>query len=325
MTKKNLLTIFAFMICGIFWAVSGIITTYKNEPQINNGRLIFAQTVAQKNISKVIITSPENTITFEADNNMWLIKESDYYYANIELFNLLLNDFHTARYIGKQAFNPSLLEKLSLLMPAKEKIGAGTLIETFDEQGNKLDAIIIGKKNKKNNFYFVRPADKEEVWIADGNFLLPTEIYSWLMQPLFEFPENIFDAISITQSGKTATAERTDARSYFFNNGNVVFPQSVIERYSYLITEKVLSVQNFDEILFPHHKQIVLSTFNGLKLTTDMFYDNQDYWIKITLSPMVLSTAAVNAYIKDNAFRYDGWYFKIPPAAGKTFANFNMM
>ena len=182
MTKKNLLTIFAFMICGIFWAVSGIITTYKNEPQINNGRLIFAQTVAQKNISKVIITSPENTITFEADNNMWLIKESDYYYANIELFNLLLNDFHTARYIGKQAFNPSLLEKLSLLMPAKEKIGAGTLIETFDEQGNKLDAIIIGKKNKKNNFYFVRPADKEEVWIADGNFLLPTEIYSWLMQ-----------------------------------------------------------------------------------------------------------------------------------------------
>ncbi len=325
MTKKNLLAIFILMILALAWAVSGIIITRKNEPQINNGRLVFARTASHRNISKITVTSSEGSISFEADNNMWLVKESDYYYANIELLNLLMSDIHTARYIGKQTFNKTLMEKLSLLMPAANETGAGTLIETFDEQGNPLDAIIIGKQNKKNNFYFVRPADKEEIWIADGNFLLPAEVYSWLMQPLFEFPENIFETISVTDGETTSTAARNNARAHFFNKENVVFPKAVIERYSYLIAEKVLSAQNFDETLFPRHKQIVLSTFNGLKITTDMFYDNKEYWIKITLSPMVLSTVAVNDYIKDNAFRFDGWYFKIPQAAGKVFANFNMM
>jgi len=325
MTKKNLWIVLILMMCGILWAVSGIVITNKNMPHINNGRLLFAQTAEKQNISKIVVTTPETSITFEADNKMWLVKESDYYYANIELLNMLLDDFHNARYIGKQTFNKDVLGKLSLLPPADGQPGEGTLIETFDEQNQKLNAIIIGQKNKKNGFYFVRPENKDEIWFADGTFLLPAEIYSWLMQPLFEFPANIFDTITVTHGNQSISAERTDNRAYFFSNGQIVFPQAVLERFSYLIAENVLSAQNFDETLFPRHKQIVLTTFNGLKLSVDMFYDSQNYWVKLTLSPMVLSTAAVNAYIKDNAFRYDGWYFKIPRTTGEVFANFNIM
>ncbi len=324
MTKKNILALFVLMIITLIWALSGFINMLNSTPDINNGRMIFAETIKLgKNPTKIKIKTPQNTITLEADNNLWQVKECDYYFANIKLVNTLLSDIQNARYISQQTFEEDTYINLNLRQPTKGDEGEGVLIETFNQE-EPIDAVIIGKKNSQNQFHHIRPADRQEVWIAEGEFELPLEIYSWLMQPLFDFSENIFEKITLTKDGESKTAQRQSVYTPFFHQKKPVFPQTLLERFAYLTMENVLSAQNFDETLFPQQKQITLQTFNGLLIQINLYHDTQNYWIKITLLPDILSTPSVNAYIKSNAFRYDGWFFKIPAATGKIFANFNI-
>lgn len=331
--NKKLLT-FGLLVTVISFclAIAAVWFTGHNYPEQNRGKLVFAKTVDNGlEMDKAVITTPEGTVTLMLENNYWVIKEADYYYAGIDIVNDFFRTMNTAVYFRPLKYSPEALSSDKLENPDSKSPGAGTRIETFS--GNQLlDSVIIGKQSGDKKYQFARASEKNEIWMIDADFLLPPEVYSWLMQPILNYSEDLIEQITITDtltdsSPQTETAARSDSFQPFWNlkTSLITHPQVLLERLVFLIAEDVRSAQNFDEKLFKAHRRLTVTTFSGLITTLDLYYDNTAYWLKITLSTTSLPTSAVNAYIRDNAFLYDGWYFKIPAAPGKVFAHYKII
>lgn len=310
---------FLVMAAAILFAASAIINTNLSFPTLHSGRLIFPQTVADGlNFNRLRISRNGKSLSFELDNNFWLLKEADYYYADFNVLNSLFQDFNNAVYFSSRPFSPKALQESGL------DDEQGILLETFSGE-KPLDKVIIGKTINNGKLSFVRPAGSNEIWLTNGRYNLPEEAYSWLIQPILEFSPQLVEEVRVSGADSEWKLSRTGRRFPFFDESqNPVNPQILLERFNFLIAEDVRAAQNFDESLFPGRRKITLTAFEGLIADVDLFYDNAEYWVKISLLPARLPTAAVNAYIKDNAFRYDHWYFKIPAAAGRVLANFNI-
>lgn len=328
MIKKFLYPAFLTMLASAAYMLAAVTFTNINTPQLNNGGLVFAETYrAGLNFSKVKITTPLNHMTFELDNNLWLMKEADYYYANLEFLNHLFTDFNNARYLYPQDYSEQAVADNHLGNPQKNNISSkGVLIETYDRNNNQLDSVIIGKETSNHLFHFAKNPQKNEIWLIDGPFELPEEPYSWLMQPILNYYPDMFEKVEIVDGEQSRELNRNGAAYPFFNEKQQPFnPNALLERFKFLIASEILSAQNFDETLFPSHRSIILTTFSGLITQIDLFHDQKNYWIKISLSTTNLPTAQVNAYIRDNRFLYDGWYFKVPASTGEVMANFNIL
>lgn len=302
---------------SLLFVALAIVFTNLNFPREISGKLVFAQSVEKGlELNKLVLKTPENIITFELDNNFWRVKEADYYYANIEFLNNLFININNSRYYGQLPYSPANILNAGL------DDEAGVSIETYSD--NKLlDSFIVGRIVQDGLYSFIKPTNKDEIWLAEEAFELPHDIASWLQQPLITYPNDFIEQVSVIDSTYFNTATRADKIYPFFDKDkNIVNPQALLERFNFLTFKKVVKASNFDEKSMPNHRKIILTTFSGLITKVDLFYDDVNYWIKISFSTTNLPTAAVNAYIKDNAFLYDGWYFQLPTSTGKVFSKF---
>lgn len=326
MHKRFLISGLIVALVSVCFAIAAIIFTNVNYPKHISGRLVFPQTVKNGlEFNKAILTSPQGKITLVLENNYWVVSEADYYYAGIDVVNDLFSKINTATYYSQKPYSSEALSEDNLLNPLSTKENAGTLIETFINT-QPLDSIIIGKQASNEAYSFARPIDKNEIWLIDADFNLAPEVYSWLMQPILDYPTEIIEKVIINNGDNNDIVMRPEAELPFLNPAlKQINPNALLERFNFLITEEVKSAQNFDEKLFPEYRTITFVTFSGLITKIHLFHNNNDYWIKISLSTTNLPTAAVNAYIRDNTFLYDGWYFKIPASAGRVMANYNLI
>lgn len=326
MSKANFIYAFFIMLFSLAAAISGIWHNNSDYADFPNGGYVFSQTINSKDdLSGIKITKPQMNITFEKDSGIWMVKEADYYFANNQMLQNLINDVQNAKLSHPQEFSKEMMDKTSLNEPTGNNPHSGTLIETFDGNGKLLDSIIIGNKTENRMSSFVRRSDREEIWRTDKAFDIPDEQYSWLLQPLLAYQPEIFESIEIINDTESKSIYRTDTVYPFTDeNKKEINPIALLERFRYLVAEEILSAQNFDENLFPNHKKIILTTFNGLVINIDLFNDRENFWLKISLSTALLITPTVNDYINSNAFLYENWYFKIPTSTGKVLRNFNI-
>ena len=286
--------------------IGAVLLTNWRFPKQSNGELVFAATYKEgTNLDKIVLTTSDGNISLQKEGGYWVVKEADYYYADTELLNRLLRDFNNSTYYGEIPFSAEQLKEKAL---DKD----GIQISTFHE--NKLlDLVTIGKAAEKEGYYFAKPQEKGEIWLIDGNYNLPKEFYSWIMQPISELPPEMVEEIEI--DGKTVRRENK-IQPFFGEAGISSSAFGLADAAAYITAENVLSAQNFDETAYPKQKIIKFTTFQGLVVEYHLYSNNESYWLKITLSTTPLPKKSVNAYIEDNQIFYDGWYFKIPNKQG---------
>lgn len=319
--KAALCAVFSiiFAVCGIFYSL------WRFPPQ-SGGAFVFAATKdAGTKLNRIKITTPQLTTTLVLENDMWRVAQEDYYFANFELVQDLFDKINQARYYHQQNYSKEQVDANGLNLPQdSQALLKGSLIETFAED-KQLNAIVIGQSTDNKLYQFIKEPNKQEIWLMDHNFTFPSKNYSWLMQPILQYPRSLIETIVTENSGKIEVANRASEQYPFYNRyKKVVFADPLLERTEYLIATKVLSPQNFDEQAFPYRRRLDLITFSGLITTLDIFYSQTEYWLKISFSTTNLPTTAVNAYIKDNRFLYDNWYFQISPNDGNVLVNFRV-
>ena len=326
MNKANLKYALLVLLAAVLLSVSGIWHHQSLLQPENSGRLVFAQTYNHgSDLSKVIITTPQqNKITFELENNLWEVKEADYYFADMKLLNQLFITMNTSRLLYRQPYSNNLLNQAYLHNPLNRRNQYnGYAIQTYDNRGQLLDEFIVGHKTANRTFQYIKAIGQDEIWLTDGNYQLPQDPASWLIQPITDYSADMIENIGITENESRSFIQREDLPYPFINAaGDVVNPTALLERFNYLIAEKILSAQNFDERLFPNHREIILTFFNGLRVQVNLFYDSANYWLKIKLSATDLPTLPVKAYINDNKYLYEDWYFKIPSSAGEVLSQY---
>ncbi len=298
---------------SLIFAAIAIITTNLNYPEQSIGRLAFAQTFAQGDkIDKIILSSNEQTITLIYMDGYWRVAETGGYYANTELLTSLLKNINTSTFIINRPYSSEVLTQTGL--------GQGQClnIETYKKQ-QKLNQICIGNQTKSDLTFALLPKSKE-IWLIDGKWKYPKDISSWIMQPLLELSPDMIEKIQINEQ----ITSRINQFSDFPVSDSIISNKNFLDTFAWLPAIDAKPSFSFNPAEYKNQKDIELTSFDGLKIKIKLFYNQQDYWIKISFSTTPLPTTAVNAYIKDNAFLYDGWYFKIPPSEGDIMSTYEL-
>lgn len=314
-TNKIVRSSAILMILGLVMLLVALSVTNWHFPEQSYGRLVFAKTFADgAKMDRIEIVSNQETVTLENSGEYWKVKEASGYHSNIVLLNNILLNFNNAIYYTQRKFSKDLQKQLNL----DEN---GVRIKTFVKD-KKLDDIIVGKQAQSKNFWYVKPYDKDEIWLVDGNFILPREFYSWIMQPILEFPEEMVKAIK----SDNVEISRVASRGNFLNsNGRIVSRVPFLKVANYIVAEDVKKINDFDKSKYLKTKQFELSMFGGLIITYNLFSDGNEFWMSINLKSIPLPKKEVNAYIKTNKLFYDGWIFKLPEVMGSALFNVSLI
>lgn len=307
MAKTMLKYAFVTMIGAIALLLIALLFTNWRFPQQSTGKLVFAETyVLGTQFNRIEITTPQDKVTLIRQGDYWVIKEYDNYFADINILNQLLIDFSRSTYYSELPFSEQNLEDAGL---GKE----GTLVQTFVDD-RLLDSVVVGAKAANGQYRFIRPQGKDEIWLADGDYILPAERYSWIMQPIEELPAEMVESIEEND----IVVKRDNPKLPFLQpNGWPAPGKPLLDMASYITAENVMSAQFFIEDDYPKRRHLKFTTFQGLVAEYDLYANDQETWLKITLSATPLPKQEVNAYIKDNGIFYDNWYFKMPETQGK--------
>lgn len=312
MNKRILLPAFWTMFAAVIFASVAIWYTLIKFPRQDGGRLVWE---TPELINKITVEAPGETITLLQENNTWVIKEADYYYADSAIINQLFNDLRQSSYFRRLPYSEQTLSQTGL-------DSSGTRLTIYQDD-RLLKSMVIGKTAPNRDYRYARQPGSQELWLISGIWQLPGEAYSWLLQPILEYPADIIEKVAFNRSGRKEEAARQSPHMPFLSERRPVLNlNGLLERFVFFIAEAVKSAQNFDEELYPNRRHIELTTFSGLITTIDLYYGNDEYWVKISLSAAPLTTAGVNAYIRNNSFLYDGWYFKIPAVNGRILAQY---
>lgn len=294
------------MVISVILATVAIMLTDLRFPKQSQGQLVFAKTYTQGvNLNKIIISSDEGDVTLLHEDNYWVVKEADYYYANIELINILIQDFNNSTYYSRQQNTEQNLKDTG--------INNGIRIRTY-ANNEQLDDITIGKEAQNPNYHFVKDNSQKNIWLADGKYELPKEFYSWIMQPISDIPPEIIEKINVNNN----IISRDNPRMPFITADKKIVQAGVLlDNATYIIALNVLSAQNFAPELYSEQESIYFTTFPGLVVGYHIYSDGKEYWLNMSLTTTPLPKQYVSDYIKENKIFYDGWYFKIPANQGK--------
>lgn len=326
MNSRLLKSAAALAILSLAAALAALIWVYRSGHSQLIGNLVFAETAAEEaQIKEIIIRTPEQSITLVPDNNFWHIKEADYYYANFDIVRSLFKNFQESRFTGKQTATPQLITDFALANPYKETANAGISISIIGSNGHEYNHVIIGKKNSDDITRYMRIPSLPDIFTVSGQFALPDNLASWLQQPLLSLEAKDLQALKV---GDIAVSRKEPIQPFivFANKHPVRLAKldQLQRQIVYLNFDSVISAQNFDDTRYPNRRNLQFTTFAGLVYQLNLFSDNQEYWLKLTLSTTALPTTETNDYIKNNAFLYDGWFFKLPESTGRVLYQYQL-
>ena len=291
-----------------------------NDNQLE-GRLVFANSIdLGESINEINITTMEDEVELVLDNGYWLVKNKGKYYADFGLMHKFLTNVNNASYVSKLLPNDDLLKNKFLYSPheAKKKEYSGMLIE-MKADGKETDETTVGLPDEQNKFYFLRNKNNE-IWLVDGEFNLPVYAKDWLLRHIISVDSKHISTITIND--KSCNREISGAE-FFNDDGERVNVMPLAEVLSGVMIEdaKQKDVSNMKT----PQKTITVTTFQGLKVVFDVFYDNDDVWFLLNLLTTPLPRSTINDYIQDNRFLYDGWLFKAAEKQKHIWKNFYLM
>ena len=307
MMKKYLKKAFWVLLLSGLFAGSAVWTGLRSENEKNAGRLVFANAIQKfHELALINIETPSLKVSLALEDSLWRVREEDNYFADYALINRLFDNIRSAAYTGKT-------KEIT-----DSENGLTTRIILSRKDGNLLNDVAFVSQNGE---YYIKSNDNKASFISAG-FQLPTTLASWVKQPVLAVEPGRILSVAVGDgeavrpetglpfSVKTAEGTKEIRLDGLFNS------------LRYVPAEKVLSVQNFDETRYSENKTLTLTTYDGLITGLNIFKNEENYFLKITLSATNLPTTETSDYIKNNAFLYDGWYFQISPVIGSKLFNF---
>ena len=283
------------------------------------GKFLFEETNKQGiDVAQIVVKTSNLQISLYYENKFWHVKEADSYYADLITVNKLFQDINQAKI---EAVATGISSKDAGVEQGRNI--NGTQIQTYNQKGELLDSILIGKK--KNNFWYASRVGSNQIYMISGGFALPDKLNYWLQQPLISLlPENVESMIIQSTTGQQL-AYRLSEKSPFFNlkqQPTNVIP--LLDKFVLFNYQNVKQIQNTPLDSLQPEKTIVLFPYSGLIYGIEIFKIEGEYWIRVDLSITKLPTKVASDYIKDSLFLYKGWAFKIDKKLGKYLTDYKI-
>ena len=297
----------------VFMALAAICLFWK-EGELRDklrGLLVFAHgedVISQA--STIRLKFPSNNVTLYKDKGYWRVLEANNYYADTKAVNLLHQEIKTASRGAKtdKPIEDVLWAELSL----------------SDKQDKLLETVQISDSPSTQEHY-VRYSDDGDIYTSSWKIKLPPMPNAWTYQPLLTL--NGVDINSIQKEDKIIS--RQEEGAVFYDSAtNLPYQNNeylkVFTCLSNLNYDSVLSSQEFDVEKYRNIRTFNLTTFDGLKMTFDVYTDYNQYWLQIGLGTTSLPRQEVDSYVATHRFLYDGWWFGLPEEVGRILFSFTL-
>ena len=314
MNTKYLKQSFVLLLISVVFAATSVWYMSQQKKRTYGGESVFAKTIQNlNNLGRLTIKNHGKEVNLQLEDNLWRVMELGNYYADYNQINNLFKDFTEAKVYRRRA--PSTPED-------KKKFGLeenALRIITRDKQEQILNNVLIGNETSNGLYHFAQISSEPNIFLISGRLSFPQQTYSWLKQPLLSFSPQEIRSLSI---GKATATRKSPLLGFTLKNSTQIANiNNYIGAFVYLPAYDVRRAADFDEKAWPKQNHLQLITFDGLVTNIKIYGNDKEYWMSLKISATRLPKTYVNDYIDNNAFLYEGWYFKLDKATGETLLN----
>lgn len=285
----------------------------KLAPQLASGK-------AQ--VASLTVEQAGTTLTLQAKDKLWSIKERSGYPADTEKVRALLVKLAQAELIEPKTRKPDRYALLELEDP-KAKDAKSRSLRITDPKGAALADLVVGKQRSdafgtgKVGTYVRKPGDPQ-TWLANAEITAPTDIRAWIKPSILETEDGKISNLVIEIPGeeplRIERGEAADAKPAFAGlpESKKLKDASAAEgvvRAAALIEAD--DVRRAAATAATGASMVKLDTKDGLSLELRIMKDGEARWLSIAASGKTEAGKKAADAIKA---RTEGWEFKISAA-----------
>ena len=299
----------------------------KNDAQVLFPGLAHALNSGQ--VTHIRIASKSGG-TFDIDfvpQKGWILPGRSNYPASFEEVKKALVAMAAMETIEPKTDRPDWLSYLDLDAPPK---GNGTAITLSGEKGRVLAALIVGKSQDLGDDsgsvgLFVRKPGETQSWLVRSPAEIKPSQSDWMDKTVMDIDRGLVSSVEVRPpTGPSYTVSRAKPTDAF---ALAPMPKGRELAYSGSLDNVAAALDDFtfDDIKpagdfdFDNASRMVMRTFQGLIVTTDVIKQGDDYWARVSAeaAPGGMGGAAREAL--DINTHAAGWAFKLASYKGQIF------
>ena len=291
---------------------------YNNHYTIKNmrGKHIFAETLNKiDSLDAIKIISPlSGEIYLHRVNGEWRFKQANDYFVDPEMITDFYNMVKKSLVIRMQSSNKDALRNFQLLNTneAADGNGLGTLVETYDADGELMDSLIIGKRTGTEDQAYARLNNTNYALTISSLGKFDGYAESWVPYPLLQINIDFVEALGI--SGQSLGRDQID---------NLLQHSSLIrDFFSVLdyIEYQGITLRSDLQQAYPdaQPQRIEVGMLGGMVYLFDIYYVEDSYWMTITLASTKIAHKSIIPFVQQNQRYFADWVFHLDYKQGQT-------
>jgi hypothetical protein len=159
---------------------------------------------ALNDTARIRAITPAGPVTFERDEERWVVREKSNYEANAQRVNRLLLGLAHLKRIEAKTSKVERYGKIGLREPGKDGSNANRYT-VEDASGTVTTDIIIGDRkparaNPNANEFYVRVPGNPQAWLVEGSLPVSADVTDWLIEALFDLDVDRVKRVLVTHS-----------------------------------------------------------------------------------------------------------------------------
>jgi len=285
------------------------------------GQHVFAQTRENMGtLQQIHISAPQSGIKFTvylSDDNIWRIKELSDYFASPSMLAEFYAMVNNSLIMKVSEGNEKLFSAYSLFAQSEKypSESVGTVVETYDKEGNLLDKVVIGRAEENSEYYFARKEESSFIYSINKVNGFSGEPGAWLPFPLLEIHRSIIT--SVERNGVRLNDDVLEAG--YLQSAKV---KEFLRTLSFIGYQNIVTKKKFAERLKEAElHSLSVETVVGLVYVLDVYKIDDKYWLGVTLKSTRVSKKEVPGFISENQKYFENWLFQLSDDDGKVLYN----
>ncbi len=286
--------------------------------------LLFPELLENINdIDEIVVAAAGDRLTLIRQDGIWLLKESDYYPAQMQMIQSLLVALSQTRKIDPITQDADHFHALGVA--GGDAADSPTIrVTLFVENHTVLGDVHIGNarvsnRNASVREYFARSFDESQVWLIQSNLNIPLAPQAWLNTEIADINEDRVGSVAIRAPGGDSIAvEKDSAPDSEFELQSRPERSRVAYRFRINQIGRIFSRLNFEDVqrksLWHSDTVVTLATNDGLQVVAEMGSGALEQYTSISAQASQYAPQRIHEEAAALNDRHQGWVYRLSDA-----------
>jgi len=313
-------------------AVAAVYDRYENRGPSRLNELMVPSLLEKANdVSSITVKDAKGSFSLNKAGTAWVIPEKGGYPATEDKVRKAIVDLAKLRKVEEKTRLKDRLTRLQLEDPSGKD--AKSVLVSVKAGDRAVASLIVGKRKisttgKGGDGVYVRMPDRDQAWLAEGDYSVATDALDWLDKIVLDVKESRVNEVQVLpRGGEQIIAVRDEGAGKGFKLSNVPADKTPVKEAG----EKLRDLASaFDGLEIADVKKagdlagkepdltLTLSTADGLVVDLAGFRDGEALWFAIAA---MVDDASASGEKDRNAVRAEaeainaevkGWLYKFP-------------